>query len=373
MPTKDQQIADDMIARGIDMLRFAAGERAKVYRILQRLEDDLVELLFYSGKRLSDISRADKARLLRQAQEAITQYYGEASDQMAVSLDGLGRLEAEQMAASLEAAFASAIVPSLPTEGTFKRLIDDTLIQGAPSSAWWKRQAGDVSFRFSTEVAQGIAQAETNDQIIRRIRGEAVGWKMVDGKRVYQFAGGVMETARRNAAALVQTSVQTVANAASLDTLRANEEILKGYKQLSTLDGHTSPTCVAYSGAQWNLKLEPIAPTELPFRNPGGSASGTPRHWNCRSRIQPMTKTFRELGIDIDEPAESTRSSVDGQIAAGTTFDAFLRRKGKQFADDLLGPGRAELWREKKITLQQLLDQSGRPLSLEELRRKYDR
>lgn len=367
---KDLQIADELIARSIDILRFSAGERARVFELLKRLEDDLVELLFYSGKNLTDITRADKTRLLQQAQKAIDDYYGQAEGQLSDSLEGLARVEAQATVATLTGAFQAAIVPSLPPEDFFKRLVDDTLIQKAPSAEWWSRQAGDVAFRFKNELAFGLAQGETNAQIITRIRGRAVSWKMVDGERVYEYAGGVMQIARNNAAALVQTSVQTVANEARRATFDENSDYIKGIRQLSTLDSHTSPTCVAYSGAAWKLDADhtPIAPNKLPYNG------GTPRHFNCRSLETPITKTFRELGINIDEPPESTRSSVDGQVSAGITFHDFLQRKekqGRQFVDDLLGPGRAELWRDGKITLQQLLDARGRELSLAELRRKY--
>ena len=128
---------------------------------------------------------------------------------------------------------------------------------------------------------------------------------------------------------------------------------------------HNSPTCIAYSGAEWDLSGNPINGTRLPFNG------GPPRHFNCRSALVGITKTFRELGIDIDEPAIGTRASADGQIRADTTFAEFLDRKGKAFQDEVLGPGRAELWRKKVITLNQLLDQRGNPLTLEELRKKY--
>lgn len=376
MASKDQKIADDLIVRGVDLTRFTAGERIKVFERLKRIEDELTELLFFSGRKLSDISRADKARLLRQAQEAIEQYYGEISKDQAATLGEIGRIEANATAASFEAAFASAIVPSLPTETFFKKLIDNTLIQGAPSAQWWANQAADVTRRFQLEVSQGLAMAETNDQIITRIRGRAVSWKMVDGKRVYTYAGGVMQIARHHAASQVATSVQTVANAARFETFKENEDVIKGYRQVSTLDSHTTLVCVAYSGAEWknDAARTPIPPTTLPFLNPTGSPSGTPRHWSCRSILAPITKTFRELGIDLPEPPETTRAATGGPISAKMSFDDFLQMKEKSskgFTDDLLGDGRAELWRKGDIRLDQLLDQTGRPLSLEELRRKY--
>lgn len=367
MASKDQQLADGLVTRSIELLRFTASERAKVLEILKRMEDDLVQLLFFDGRALTEATRAEKAALLSEAQKAIESYYSQVSAREDVQLPRLAQVEAKATAADMGAAFHGAIAPQLPPETFFKRLLDTTLIQKAPSAAWWKRQAGDTAFRFRNEVAQGLVQNESNAQIITRIRGKATRWSMVDGKRVYEYAGGVMQVSRNNAAALVQTSVQTVAAEARRATYEENEDVIKGIRQISTLDSNTSVICVGYSGAAWKLdaKRTPIAPNTLPYNG------GVPRHWNCRSIETPITKTFRELGIDIDEPEESTRSSVDGQIAANTTMSAFLARKPKSFVDDLLGPGRAELWRDKKITLQQLLDQQGRPLTLDELERKY--
>lgn len=365
---KDDLIADDFIARQINLLRFSTSERARVLAVLRQLEEELTELLFYSGRKLTDTGREDRARLLRQTQKVIENYYGQAEGLVNRSLSELGQLEASGVAASLEAAFQGTVTATLPTAAYFKRLVDGTLVQGAPSAEWWARQAADVTFRFNNEVRQGLAGAETNAQIISRIRGQLIGYQMVEGKRVGKFAGGVMQAARHNIAALVQTSVQSVANTARRDTMMANLDVIKGIRQISTLDGHTTDVCVAYAQCAWNLPgYEPIAPNKFPYKG------GTPRHWNCRSVEIPITKTFRELGIDLPEfnPSTTTRSASGGPVAADMTFDAFLKRKGDAFADDLLGPGRAQLWRDKTITLQQLLDQNGRPLSLKELRRRY--
>lgn len=366
---KDDQIADEFITRQVSLLRFGSSERGRILAILRNMEEELIDKLTSGGK-LTDTKREDLARLLRQAQDTIEEYYGQAGAAMGDTLGEIGRMEAAAVAASLETAFRGAVSPSLPTDGYFKRLVDTTLIQGAPSASWWKRQAGDVTFRFAGALRQGLAAGETNDDIIRRIRGRSVGYTVVDNKRVYKFVGGVMEVARNNAAALVQTSVQAVANQARRDTLLENLDVVKGLRQISTLDGHTTVTCVAYSGAAWSLPgYAPIAPNKTAYNG------GTPRHWNCRSVEIPITRTFRELGIDMDEfdPASTTRSASGGPVAADLSFNGFLKRKGDAFADDLLGPGRADLWRDKKITLQQLLDQNGRELSLKELRKRYDR
>ena len=57
-------------------------------------------------------------------------------------------------------------------------------------------------------------------------------------------------------------------------------------------------------------------------------------------------------------------------MRADITMAEWLKSKPKEYVDDLLGKGRSDLFLSGKITLPQLLDQSGRPLKLSELRGK---
>jgi hypothetical protein len=97
---------------------------------------------------------------------------------------------------------------------------------------------------------------------------------------------------------------------------------------------------------------------------------GCPRHWNCRSIEVPILKSWREMGVDMDEFEPSTRASMDGAVAAQMSFKDWLATRTAAQQDKILGVGKADLWREGKITLTDLLDMGGRPMTLEELRGK---
>lgn len=240
---------------------------------------------------------------------------------------------------------------SIPTEETLKALLSDTLLYGVPLKDWWAKQSADAVFKFSAQVRQGVTEGETLQQIITRIVGS-----------VKSGVPGIMDILRRNASTLVHDSIMQIANDAHMATYQANGDIIKGYRQLSTLDGHTSKICIAYSGASWALDGTPINGTALPFNG------GCPRHPNCRSVLIPLTKTYREIGFNIDEIKSGTRSSDLGQIPADTTFAGFLSRHSKQYQDKLLGHGRAELWRKGTITLSDLVSGNGREMTLRELK-----
>lgn len=91
---------------------------------------------------------------------------------------------------------------------------------------------------------------------------------------------------------------------------------------------------------------------------------------NCRSTSTPVTKSWRELGIPIDEISPSDRASMDGQVPAETTFASWLQRQSAARQDQVLGPERARLIREGGLKLPDLYAPNGRYLTLDELRER---
>jgi hypothetical protein len=339
MGNADAALADLLITHGINLLRLAAGYQRDVLGLLRALELDLIRKI--TATELTTISRQRLLDLLAETRSMIARTYVEA--RKAVDSQAIAVAEAKHTQRAFSV--ATQLTIGIPSNAALRALVSDVLIQGAPSSEWWSRQGADTAFRFSNAVRMGITQGETNAQIVQRIRGT-------------RTAPGIMEVSRRNAEALVRTSVQTVAGVSRLEVFKDNADVIEGVRQLSTLDGRTSDTCIAYSGGEWELDGSPIPPTKLPFN------SGPPRHWNCRSVLTPIVKPL--VGFN------PSRASQDGPVRGDITFADWLNSKGKGFQDDLLGPGRADLWRDGKITLQQLLDQRGRPLTLDQLRQRYD-
>jgi SPP1 gp7 family putative phage head morphogenesis protein len=236
---------------------------------------------------------------------------------------------------------------------TARVLAGRAAIGGTPVADWWKRQSAGTQNRFMDSVRTSMRNGETSAQAATRVFGGTINGVKVPG---------VMQGTRAQAAALVQTSMNHVTNQARIAAFQENTDVIKAIQQVSTLDNRTTDICIAYSGDMWDVKtLEPLGKSHA-FNG------GPPRHFNCRSTLVPVTKSFEELGIDAKEVA-GARASMDGQVAADITFDKWLGRKSTQFQDDLLGAARAELFRKGKISLSQLVDFTGNPLTITQLER----
>ena len=215
---------------------------------------------------------------------------------------------------------------------------------------WWAKQAGDVAFKFRQQVQIGLAQSETVEQLIQRVRGQWVG---------DHYVGGVLSfksQATRQAEALVRTAVAEVANRAQFETLRANDDVTTSWQFVATLDGRTTEECMALDGTVWAYD-DDKAP--LP-----------PLHFNCRS-IAVAVVDWEKLGVAA--PDEARRAAVDpttGEgrtVPASTTYEGWLRDQPADVQADILGTGKAELFREGKITLRDLVRSDGSVVTLAEL------
>lgn len=342
----DSYLADKTLTRQLYLLRFSAGEQKKVLAVLVAMRAELVAKLRAGD--VTDFTRGRLQKLFTACNAIIEQGFNRI--QTSLDFDGLAKAEAE---ASIKPLAAVGLEASIPTVATMKAVVNGSLIEGAKSADWWAKQSNDLAFKFAAQVRQGIAQGETMTQIVRRVAGsEKLG------------IPGIFEGARQSAFALVHTSVMQVAADARLATYKANGDVIKGVRQLSTMDGHTTPTCVAYSGAEWDLDGNPINGTTLPFNG------GPPRHWGCRSVLTPITKTFKEMGIKglPELPDTGERASDLGPIDRKTTMKEFIGMHDEAWQNRLLGKGRAQLFRDGKITLQDLVSGSGRELSLKQLR-----
>lgn len=356
MPKAIDTLADRYRQHAINLLRFDAGLRRKVLAILAVLEKQLVGQLQADGLGESPLTAFGRQRienLLAQVQQTIDASYNEVNTTVSGQLAPLSEVENRFLAKAFGQAMSTSLLTDALTGEQLATIARDTLIRGAPSIEWWSRQATDLGNRFADQMRQGLAAGETNADLIRRVRGS----------RANGFRDGMMQLTRRDADALVRSSVQAVANETRTRFYKENADVVQGYIYHATLDSRTTQQCAALDGYMWDMDGNP-APgqdSEVSFQQP-------PLHWNCRSTLLPWLKSFDELGMgDVNLPP-ATRSSMDGdQVPADQTFEEWLKTKSAGFQDDLLGPGKAELFRKDKISLLDMIDQTGRPLTLEEI------
>jgi SPP1 gp7 family putative phage head morphogenesis protein len=334
---------DSILEMQLHLNRLDANTRAEVIAIFQEMERELFGVL--SDSDLTRWGRARVNKLLSQAEEVINNYYEQVQLKLFDTLDGVSNIVTSQTVSSMQGTVPVSIEVSIPTPAMVEGIAGSTMFEGAVIADWLERQSEDTIWRFKTAVQQGMVSGEDNGAIISRVRQ-------------------AISISRANAASLVQTSVSSISNAARSKVFEENSKLISSMRWITALDSHVCVLCAARADKVWDMKTKEPKGHDIAYRVP-------PIHFNDRCVLVPVTKTWAELGINIPEIGGGSRASEIGQVPEGTTFDDFLRRRGTAFQNEVLGSGRADMWRSGKITLADLISGNGRPLTLAELREIY--
>lgn len=360
---------DAFVTYTANLRRVSVTEVSRITGLLLLLRQELVEELD-SNPGITDYRRSRVEALIKQGQSTIATAYNEIEE----SNLGLNTSIAHLSARQTERTFRNLLIPLqsvITTEEQYRSLASNALINGAPSSDWWRKQTVNLQDAFAQQVRMGYISGESMDDIVRRVRGRATGKRHVyeiNGKKKIfnEYVGGIMDTGTRQAAALVRTSVQQISADARMETFRDNAGILKGIMWVSTLDGRTTLLCASRDGKLYTVDGKPID-HDLPF------LTGPPAHYNCRSTLVPVTKSWEEITGDKeldkmygDIPA-GTRASMDGQVPEVLEFNDWFNSKDQQFQESYLGTGRYNLWKQGKFRIQDMVAADGTPLTLSQL------
>ena len=85
----------------------------------------------------------------------------------------------------------------------------------------------------------------------------------------------------------------------------------------------------------------------------------------------PVTKSWKELGINLKEAPAGTRASMNGQVPATMTYNDWLKKQPVGFQDDILGKAKGQLYRKGGLPMDKFVDmKTGHEFTLKELRTK---
>ncbi|WP_313392045.1 minor capsid protein [Sphingobium yanoikuyae] len=354
MASVNERLQDMAIRHAIDAQKYSTGLAAEIVALLNSADDDLTEKmaarLVSITERGYDIGPATTKRLQRLLDDlrAINaKVYKRVAAALETGLTDFAEVEAEYQASALTKAIPIEIAMTVPAPALLRALFTTAPMEGHLLKHWTDgMEAGRIA-RIEQEIRKGMVAGEGTDAIVRRIRGT----------KAARYTDGVLEVSRRSAQSIVRTATAHVSNVAAQETWKANSNVVRGWQFLATFDSRTTITCAGLSG-----QVFPIGEGPMP-----------PRHIGCRSHSLPVTKSYRQMGLDMDDVPAGDRASMDGQVAGDTTFKDWMLKNGEATQNEILGPTRAAMFRDGKLTLAEMIAGDGKVLSLDQLRAKAAR
>jgi SPP1 gp7 family putative phage head morphogenesis protein len=333
----------------IDLNRYSNSVARRVINAYNDIIIDAVDQLRVIDDLAAPVKAARLRSILAQLKESLDGWAGDATELTATELQGIAELQSEFVTEQLRKAlpegilrsninsveispqFAQSVVTTDPTQLNVVTLSDDLFaaVNGAPQtysltaaqgatitlpngqvvSKAFRGIATSQAEQFSQVVRNGLLTGETTPSIAKRLIGSLQFGE--EAKTVGQIAaagGQLTQVADNQIIALVRTSINQVANAASQQVYEGNQDITKKYRYIATLDTRTSAICRALDGREFEYGKGPMPP----------------QHFNCRSTTVPV---IDYKALDIPPPPEGKRASMDGQVPGNITYGEWLKKK----------------------------------------------
>lgn len=330
MPTI-QDVIGDFRQRVIDLEDAATERLTQSYTLIYnrlRTEQDALMLevanLRAQGKEPSrgQIERMKRYRsLIRQTQDELGKFAVVIESEVRRNGPGAATIGAELAEAATREAIPAQAQASVMA--TFTRL-DAAAIEALTgaldeTSPLWTQTLA----RFGDEAARNIGNT--------LVTGLAAGWNPKRMAREMTNAWGVPLT---DALRIARTETLRAYRAATLATYRQNPHIIRGWIWTAALDARTCMACVALHGTRF------------------GPEESLDDHPNGRCTAVPETVSWRDLGIDLDEPEWIPRPG-DGERWFEGLDEATQRA--------MMGPSKFAAWQDGAITLRDLIGQRDDP------------
>ena len=380
----------------IDLNRYSNSVARRVMNAYNDIIIDAANQLRTIDELTAPVKAARLRSILAQLKESLGTWAGDATEITALELQGLTELQSEFVTEQLRKVlpagsrdavrtveispqFAQSVVTTDPTQLNVVALSDDLFaaVQGAPATfsltaaqgatitlpngevitKAFRGIATDQAERFSQVVRNGLLTGETTPAIAKRLVGQLQFGEQARTARQLVAAGGELTAVADNQImSLVRTSINQVANSASMAVYEANQDISKKYRYIATLDSRTSSICRALDNREFEY----------------GKGPTPPQHFGCRSSIVAV------IDPDILPPSTiAKRASADGPVPINTSYGQWLKDQPLKTQQDVLGASKVPYFNRlvdkygAKDAMAKLVRDDGSELTLEQLRKRY--
>lgn len=341
----NDDIRDLQIRHSVGVQRLSAGVVRRMIQLLDKSDAEIVAKLLSRGPTLDGSFTSQRLQFLLRALRQINHDgHVQLGQELRQEFRDFARYEVDFQQRLL----ASAVPVAVDFVSPSAQMIDAVVTARPFNGKLLRDSIADLEvgkYKALREGIQlGIIQGETTAQIVQRIRGT----------KALNYRDGILDRSRTAVTRMVRTATNHVANAARETLYEENDDLIDGVQWVATLDTRTCPTCGELDGKTFKI----------------GKGPRPPRHLNCRCCTTPVLKSWRSMGINVDEAPAGTRASMNGQVSATETYNSWLKGQSAATQDEALGATRGKLFRAGGLDVDRFTDTRGNQLTLAELAKR---
>ncbi|MGV3707990.1 MAG: minor capsid protein [Gemmatimonas sp.] len=284
------------------------------------------------GKIIANWQRDQLQPLVQWSRERLQEVVPKAKQRLHEAL--MGQAQAEQLSLNLQANDLRHVM-GLPSRAVllqtarFPTIINELNVGGTRLGEWWDREAVGILSRVQTTTQRELLKGKNPRDVSRYAISS-------DPKLM------TMDRASKNAVrAAVYTAMTGVQSAAANFEFDEMQDVIDDIMLEAVLDGRTTIVCRGLDGTRWKVK-DPKRPRP-------------PFHVRCRTAEVPVVD-LTVLGLPPDD------------LGARVSMDEWFRAQPEKDQNEMLGPTRAQWFRDGRIDLAGLINSDPRAYTLAELR-----
>lgn len=374
MGIEDEVIRNRKLEFQEQLIGYTDDQIKVINKSLSKAQRELIQHLKNKGANIKEWDERRSIALLSEmnsltaaTQEALGEQISEISGSV-----GSRTLDSENSILSFDGKIAGFNDVSLSTN-QYTQLVKNTAVNGRllqeslkDGTESWINRAFTKTLQEDIEkdILTGVIKGESYPALVKRIES---GYNIT----------------KNEAAMLARTYVQSANVGAMQSVYDENPDVVKKVQWTATLEISVSRTkkgkrtgkgtcmfCAGLDGRIFPVDKHPDCPL----------------HINCKCFLSPITVTWRELGLDVDEMEKEYRpwthrseksdilkgGKILGQGDADFNFDEFYLKQGKKFQTDVVGPRRQELISDGRVQFKDIIkvrrDQTVKIRTLDELK-----
>ena len=357
-----------LIRHQVGIQRMGAGIAKRINDLLLATEIDLTLNLERS---------AHQERIFKYIRDLRGGAWGEAKILFLEEAKQLALYEPEFLTTALERISPVVLDLAKPTGSILRGIVNAKPLQGKVLSQWIDdAQRAELNLMVS-QIRIGLAQGESNEVLTRRIVGTS-RFKRTDG---------ITHKSRNNVRAIVRTVTNGISNEARQEFYGMNKNLFNEERYVAVLDGRTTTICGSLDGRIFKTGEGVIPPahfqcrsTRIPIisRDYIGErpfVQGNQRRYlsefakmNKLGTIRRRSQLPRGYKSRFDKFARQRKRQLAGRLPARINYEQWLRGQTNEFQNQILGRGRAEIFRRGNLPLSRFTDRTGGEISLGVLR-----
>lgn len=252
--TTNETLQDNNIEHSAALQKYSNNVLRRMIALLNRVDSDLVNALLAALERMPEDSFtvARLEALLGEVRSLNASAYRIVFEELDKELTAFADYETNWQYQNMAVTVPPPIQVRFPVNAVAPAQVKAAAMarpfQGRLLREWPATVEADRMVKIRNAIRTGYVEGKTASEIVRKIKGT----------KASNYTDGILNRPRHDLMAVTQTAISHTANIAREETRRANEDLIKGVKWLSTLDTKTSPECVIRDKKAYTLDHKPI-------------------------------------------------------------------------------------------------------------------